>query len=305
MDNAGGSAKLGLMSVQEQKPLELPYTPLGPGFGAAVEGIDLSAEVPSELANALYRLFLERHVLAIRGQSLTPERVLAASRLFGADLEPHVLSQYHHAETPLILVLTNRSAGGKPLGVRDGGSFWHSDNSYKPQPAKATLLYALEVPEAEGDTLFCDMTQAYAELPAGLKAKVEGRTATHDYGFRDDLAVKEGRIPVLTPEQRRATPAVHHPIVRTHPETGAKALYISPGVTRSIDGLDETESEALKAEIFAHCLDERFGLRYRWRAGDVVVWDNAAVMHSATTKDLAPEKSRTLWRTIISGGPTF
>ena len=285
--------------------MELAFTALAESFGAAVEGVDLSEEIPPALAETLYRLFLDRHVLAIRGQNFGTDRLLALSRLFGPNLERHVLSQFHHPEEPLILVLSNRVVNGKPLGPRDGGSHWHSDNSYKPEPARATLLYAVEVPDEGGDTLFCNMTAAYEELPADLKARVEGRTATHDYGYRDDLARREGRLALLTPAQRAATPPVQHPVVRTHPETGRKALYVSPGVTRCIDGLEAAESEALKQALFAHCLQERYRLRYRWRAGDVVIWDNPAVMHSANTKDLPADKLRTMWRTIVSGGPTF
>lgn len=286
------------------KDMSFEIEPLGETFGAEVRGLDLSRPLTDEAVAELRQVFFERHVLAIKGQALTPEQLLEVSRLFGPELEAHVLNQFHHPETPLIVVLSNRVVDGRPIGLKDGGSFWHSDNSYKAQPAAATLLYAIEVPDEGGDTLFCDMTTAYAELPAEMQARLDGLTATHDYAYRDETAVREGRLAVLSEEQRKATPPVHHPVVRRHPVTGRKALYVSPGITRAIHGLNPAENEALKRQIFEHCLKPRYCFRYRWQAGDVVAWDNPAMMHSATTKDLPPDRPRTLWRTIVSGGPT-
>jgi len=278
--------------------------PLGETFGAEIRDLDLSRPLSAAEAGALREAFFERRVLAVPKQALNPRQLLEVSRRFGPDLEAHVLNQFHHPETPLIVVLSNRVVDGRPIGLKDGGSFWHSDNSYKARPAAATVLYAIEVPDDGGDTLFCDMTTAYDELPAQIRARLDGLTATHDYGYRDEVAVREGRLAVLSEAQRKATPPVRHPVVRRHPVTGRKALYISPGITRAIDGLDEAESEALKQQLFEHCLKPRYCLRYRWRAGDVVAWDNPSLMHSATTKDLPAERPRTLWRTIVSGGPT-
>ncbi|MFQ5765843.1 MAG: TauD/TfdA dioxygenase family protein, partial [Rhodospirillales bacterium] len=218
-------------------------------------------------------------------------------RILGDELEPHLFEHFHHPETPLVMVLSNRTEDGKPKGMADAGTFWHSDVSYKPNPAKATVLYAVEVPEEGGDTLFCDLMAAYEALPAAMKARLDGLKAVHDYGHvpRDVF----DRLDMTPP------PDCVHPVVRTHPETGRKAIYVNPAYVVRIEGLPEDESEALKREIFDHCLQDRFRLRYAWRAGDVVAWDNAALMHSATTKDLDPTKHRTLWRTTISGGPAF
>ncbi|HEU5320306.1 MAG TPA: TauD/TfdA family dioxygenase, partial [Methylomirabilota bacterium] len=227
------------------------------------------------------------------------------SRRFGP-LEPHVKKRFHHPDSPLMLVLSNVVEDGRAIGARDGGTFWHSDMSFAPRPARATLLYGVQIPDEGGDTLFADLTRAYEDLPPELKARLEGLQALHDYAKADEISAMEGgaRSP-LTAEERRLVPPVRHPVVRTHPETGRKALYVTPGYTRSLVGMSEAESAALMAQIFAHCLQPRYELRYRWSVGDVVVWDNAAVMHSATTRDLPPDKHRTLWRTVISGDAPF
>ena len=272
-------------------------------FGAEIAGIDLARLEDDSSWRALEDAFLAHHVLSFRDQQLSVEQVLAASRRFGP-LEAHVMSQYHHPQTPLVIVLSNRADGVRPRGLKDAGSFWHSDVSYKAAPARATLLYALEVPGQGGDTLFCDLTQAYGELPAALKARIAGRFAVHDYAKRDRIAAAQGGIAALSEEQRRRTPPVRHPVVRRHPLTGRDALYINPAYTVEIEGYGAAESEALMAQIFAHCLQPQYRARYKWRAGDVVLWDNAALMHAATTRDLDPARHRTLWRTIISGAPT-
>lgn len=271
--------------------------PFREGFGAEVLGVDLSRPIGDADRRAIYDAFLDHHLVSIPGQTLSPEQTVATARIFGDELEPHLFKHYHHPETPLIMVLSNRTEDGKPKGMADAGTFWHSDVSYKPNPAKATMLYAIEVPEGQGDTLFCDLTAAYGALPEAMKRRLEGLKAVHNYDHvpRDVFR----RINETPP------PDCVHPVVRTHPETGRKAIYINPAYVVRIDGLADDESEALKKEIFDHCLQDRFRLVYRWKAGDVVAWDNAALMHSATTKTLDPDKFRTLWRTTISGGPTF
>ena len=277
---------------------------LNAGFGAEITGIDLSAGHKNpELMAAIESAFLQHHVVAIRNQKLDVNEVVEVSRRFGP-LEPHVLDRFHHPETPLVLVLSNRvDASGRALGLRDAGSFWHSDVSFKERPARATLLYAIEVPEQGGDTLFCNMIAAFEALPEELKQELEGRFAVHDYANRDRVAHRTGTQPRLDRENLSRVPPVRHPVIRRHPVTGRNALYVNPTYTVCIEGMTETSSNLLLKRIFDHCLEDRFRLRYRWRAGDVVIWDNAAVMHAATTQNLDPRHHRTLWRTIIVGGP--
>lgn len=287
------------------KKQKLEIKTLEGGFGAEISGVDLATlQRDMDTASLLESAFLEHHVVVVRDQELDVIDVVAVSRCFGP-LEPHVLDRFHHPETPLVLVLSNRlDKDGRAMGLKDAGSFWHSDVSFKQRPAKATLLYALEVPDEGGDTLFCDMMAAYDAASAMLKQKLEGLTAVHDYANRDRVAHRTGTKPRLDAQNLSRVPPVRHPVVRRHPVTGRKALYVNPTYTVCIEGTDAAESEALLKEIFDHCLDTRFQMRYRWRPKDVVIWDNAAVMHAATTQNLDPSKHRTLWRTIIVGGPT-
>lgn len=277
---------------------------LGPTCGVRVEGVD-AARMDDAVFAEIRRLFLENYVVALRGQSLDEGQVIALSRRFGP-LEPHVLREFHHREHPEILMLSTVSEGGKPKGLADAGSYWHSDVSYKARPSRASALYAVEVPESGGDTLFCDMVAAYAALPEAMKRRLEGLKAAHDYEHRMKLQVAAfGVRRPLTEAQKRETPEVIHPVVRTHPESGRKALYVNPGFTVRIEGLSERESEALKEELFAWCLQDRFRFAYQWRKGDMLVWDNACVMHKATVTELPPGARRTMWRTIISGDAPF
>ncbi len=284
---------------------EVEIKTLDGGFGAEIIGVDLAnLQRNMDSVSVLESAFLEHHVVVVRNQELEVNDVIEVSRCFGP-LEPHVLDRFHHPETPLVLVLCNRvDKNGRAMGLKDAGSFWHSDVSFKQRPAKATLLYALEVPEEGGDTLFCDMISAYDAASPRLKQKIEGLTAVHDYANRDRVAHRTGTKPRLDAGNLSRVPPVRHPVVRRHPVTGRKAVYVNPTYTVCIEGMDVSESEALLKEIFDHCLDSRFQMRYRWRPKDVVIWDNAAVMHAATTQNLDPSKPRTLWRTIIVGGPT-
>ena len=274
--------------------MSIEVRPLESGIGAEIVGVDLKA-IDDAQSQAIYAAFLEYPVVAMRGQNgLSTDDVLAASRIFGPELEAHLFSRYHHPDTPLVMVLSNRvDDGGKAKGLRDAGSFWHSDVSYKDVPAKATLLYALEIPEEGGDTLFCDMAKAYEGLTAEMKQRLHGLTAVHNYAHTPREIFRSGEV---TPP-----PDCVHPVIRTNPESGRKAIYINPSYTVRIEGMCDEESEALKAEIFAHCLKDEYCARYKWRAGDVVAWDNAASMHAATTDKLDAARHRTLWRTIISG----
>ncbi len=272
-------------------------TPMPEGFGAEITGVDLSKPIDDETRRVIYGAFLDHHLITVPGQTLNTEQTVAAGRIFGEGLEPHMFKRFHHPDTALIMVLSNRTDDGdKPTGMADAGTFWHSDVSYNPNPAKATLLYALEIPDEGGDTLFCDLTRAYEALADDIKEKLDGLRAFHDYDNvkRDIFSTMK-----MTPP-----PECLHPVVRTHPETGRKAIYINPAYTTRFEGVDEDEGEALKKKIFSHCLGDRFRLRYKWRTGDLVAWDNAALMHSATTKTLDPAKHRTLWRVTVSGGPT-
>lgn len=278
--------------------MSITVAPFKNGFGAEVIGVNFEVTVADDHMQFIKDAFDHHHVLTFRGyDGLSTDQVLAASRLFGKDLESHVFTQYHHPDDPLVMVLSNRVKGSKPAGLKDAGTFWHSDVAYKPEPARATLLYSLEVPDNGGDTLFCDLTAAYDDLSDEMKARLDSLKAWHFYAHQKRDLFDDGKV--------QSPPECLHPVVRTNPSSGRKAIYITPAYTVRIDGMSAEDSQALMDEIFDHCLQDKYRMDYKWRAGDIVVWDNAAVMHSATTKDLDPSKYRTIWRTIISGGPTF
>lgn len=278
--------------------MSITVAPFKNGFGAEVINVNFGTIIPDDEMQFIKNAFDHHHVLTFRGyDGLSTDQVLAASRLFGKDLESHVFTQYHHPDDPLVMVLSNRVKDNKPAGLKDAGTFWHSDVAYKPKPARATLLYSLEVPSQGGDTLFCDLTAAYEDLPDEMKARLDGLKAWHFYAHQKRDLFDDGKV--------QSPPECLHPVVRTNPTSGRKAIYITPAYTVRIDGMNAKDSQALMDEIFDHCLQDKYRMTYKWRAGDIVVWDNAAVMHSATTKDLDPNKYRTIWRTIISGGPTF
>jgi taurine dioxygenase len=277
--------------------------PLGETFAAELSRLDLSRVIDAESWDALYRAYLDHKVLAIRGQALTASQFQAFGERFGP-VEPHTVAMYRHPELEGITVLSNRVEMGRPKGIRDAGSHWHSDYSYKAVPANATLLYALEVPEKGGDTLFADLAAAYEALPDEMKGRLQGRYARHQYRWSRNPDHPEGRWRLISEAERQKTPEVIHPVVRLHPETGAKSIYVFAGITsgvKGIVGLPNGESDSLLDALYRHCTQERFQFRYRWQAGDVLLWDNRATMHCATTDMLQPDQYRTLWRINTTG----
>lgn len=267
--------------------------PLDGAFGVRVTGVDVGAELDDATFAAIRQALVDHHVVAVAGQRLTAAGLVAFSERFG-ELEPHLLTQFHHRQHPAVLILSNwRDAAGNPKGAANPPDpIFHSDLSYRPRPTWVTLLYGETVPDHGGDTLFADMVAAYDALPADLRAQIDGLAAAHNYAYRYPERMTEA--------QRRENPDVVHPVVRTHPISGRKAIFINPSFTGPILGLAPGAGEALKVRIYAHCLSDRFALRYRWRQGDLLLWDNAAVVHSATP---APEDhERTMLRTTVMGG---
>ena len=268
-------------------------------MGAEVAGVDLSQPLSepvfSEIRDRLHR----HHVLVFRGQHVDAERYLDFAKRFGRP-EPHVLDQFHHPEHPDILILSNVVKDGKPLGLADGGTYWHSDYSYLEIPARATLLYSIQVPKAGGDTLFADQEQAYEDLPEGTKRRIDALVTLNLYGNRDDPD-PTSRTTALQPSQEQKTKrdikVIKHPLVRRHPYSGRKALYSISGTAFAIDGMPDAEGLALLRELAAHSTQPKYQYRVRYGVGDVVIWDNASVLHSATLTD--PEDPRTLFRITV------
>ena len=267
-------------------------------FGVAVSGIDLSAPCRDAEFAVLERKFFSAQVLVLRDQSLTPAQFVAFARRFGPP-EPHVIDQFHHPDDPNILILTNRkNAAGQPLGLADAGTYLHTDYSYLQVPARATMLYSIEVPKSGGNTLFANQYAAYDDLPDAKKKRIDQLVAIHHYGNRkiDDETSRVAASP-LTAEQKAKMPLITHPIVRPHPVTGRKALYAVSGSSYGIVGLPEDEAVALLDELAAHATQAKYVYSLSYRVGDVVMWDNASLLHSATLTD--PGDPRTLWRITV------
>ena len=222
--------------------------PSGKILGATIEDIDLAKPVTSRMSGQILKALGEHGVLRFPHQRLETEAFARFGALFG-DLEINVANQFHEPGFPQVMVLSNMARDGKPVGLGDAGQGWHTDMSYSRQVALANVLHAIKVPVRDGqplgDTQFRNMEAAYQDLPADIKKRLEGRTATHDFAkFWDMMRARSGsQRGALSPEQRAKKPPVAQPIFRVHPITGRKILYCNPGYAVRIDGLSETERQ--------------------------------------------------------------
>jgi taurine dioxygenase len=277
---------------------DMSTRPLGV-LGLEIIGLDLSAPLADETFATLRGALDEHGVLVFRDQHLTPEEHIAFSRRFGP-LEIHVQARFHLPGHPEILVVSNVIENGQPIGLADAGRYWHSDLSYLAEPSLGSLLHAQELPAEGGDTLFASMTAAYDALDAELKATIEGRFAVHDYGARNrKQAAASALRPSLTAEMAARVPPVAQPMVRIHPGSGRRALFVSEGFTTHVVGMDEAASADLLGRLFRHQTEARFQYRHRWQPHDLVMWDNRGTMHFAT--GCPPDQRRTLYRTTVRG----
>ena len=266
-------------------------------MGAEVRDVDLSRALDDDTARAVRAAFVRHMLLRFADQRLDEAQQIAFSRLFG-ELQVHVLDQYRHPQHPEIYVLSNVDAAtGRTIGHHpDKGTLtWHSDLSFQRCPALATILYGIETPSVGGQTQFADMAAAYDALDEAMKRRLAGLRAIHDL----DVSRRRMGEPPMTEAQRRQTPPVDHPLVRTHPGNGRKLLYISRHVSH-IDGLPREQSDALLDQLMDHATQPRFVFSYRWRPRDVVMWDNRCTMHRATGYDTSAER-RVIHRTVVLG----
>ncbi len=270
---------------------------LGRDFAFEASGVDLAQPLSDSAFGEIEKAFFAGQVLVFRAQNLTARQFLEFARRFGPP-EPHVVDQFHHPEYADILILSNVVRDGKPSGLADAGTYFHTDYSYLEMPARATMLYSIQVPRAGGDTLFANQYAAYDDLPGATKKRLEGIVALHHYGNRDDLEERSRTAAsLLTEEQKRKLHWVRHPVARRHPVTGRAALYAVSGSSFGIEGMPEAEARALLDELKRHATLEKYRVRLTYGVGDVVIWDNASLLHSATLTD--PEDARTLWRITI------
>ena len=280
-------------------------------LGAEI-AFDLSRPLVESTFAELEDLFHDNIVVCFPDQRLSEEQQIAFSRRFG-ELEIHIVKKYLLPGYPEILLISNiRNENGEHIGLADAGFTWHSDTSYRRFPSRCSLLYAKEIPhDADGlplgDTVFANCIAAYDALPEAMKRRLHGLRAIHRYSSR--RRIDNSPRPKLTAAQLAETPDIAHPIVRRHPYTGRNALYVTAGecigiVTESGHSMPEDEALDLIAELDAHCVRPGFCYRHRWRAGDLVMWDNASAMHLAICDYALPQR-RLMHRTTVIGSEPF
>ncbi len=279
--------------------------PISPLFGAEIVEVDLSGKLDDATFTAIEAAYSKYSVLLFRDQKMTDEQHVDFSRRLG-ELEVHVLREFSKPQHPEVYVLSNIVENGKPIGIKDAGSYWHTDLSYTKSPSRGSILYAIEVPHAAdgtplGDTEFASTAAAYDSLSEEMKTKLQSLKAVHRFWDRYINSRKAAGSEVVISDERRAgLPDVIQPVIRTHSVTGRKSIYVNEGFTVSIVGMSDSESRALLEELYAHCTQAKFRYRHKWRVGDVVMWDNCTTVHRLNV-DFALPQRRLMQRTTLVG----
>ncbi len=269
----------------------LTVTKLAPAIGAEISGIDLGHPLDAPTITALRRAWHDHAVLLVRGQSLSEADQVRYGEYFGVLGTALSASRVVPAH-PSVMFVSNIRKDGQLIGrLPDGEMFFHSDQCYLATPPAGTMLYGIELPSAGGNTLFASAYAAYDALPAAMKARLEGLAALNAYDLQNS-ATKRGALP-------DDAPRYVHPVVRVHPATGRKALYVNRLMTQHVVGMKEAESEALLAQLFDHQEQRHFIYEHVWRVGDVILWDNRCTLHART--DFDPAERRLLRRITVLG----
>jgi taurine dioxygenase len=279
------------MSVTLDAPV-FTVEPLSPVLGAAVTGLDLRVALDEQTKHAVYQAFVRYHLLCFRDQQLDPDQQIAFSQQFGT-LERH-MARNRGTGNPLVHIVSNLNADGMPSG-KVGSTGWHSDKSFRPEPSLATILHAQIMPPEGGETCFANMIAAYEALPDARRAELDDLLVVHSWELsRARLGLQ------ATPEEIADAPPLTHPLVRTIPETGKKALFMGEHASH-IEGRPMKESRALLDALTAHAVEERFVYRHKWRSGDMLMWDNRCLLHRANPNFDAARYPRVLHRTCLRG----
>jgi len=261
--------------------LKVKTRELKPGFGAELLDIDLKS-ADSETLDQVVRAFHKHGAILLRDQNMTPDALLSFIGLFG-EPEDHTQKQFTLPGYPKIFILSNRIVDGRPIGAHNDGVGWHTDYSYKAEPVMSTMLYAVEVPEEGSDTLLADCCAAYDALPEEKKKELDGLVLHHSYQYF--MATREFGRAELTEQQKAENPDVYHPLIRTHPADGRKALWVSTGTVKGIEGMDTDEALSLVDELVEFVTQDKFVFRHKWRVGDILMWDNRCTLHTGTLYD--------------------
>jgi taurine dioxygenase len=281
-----------LSSVTKDGPLpSIEVRPLSPALGAEIVGVDLRERLDEARVAALREAWHEHLVILFRDQALDEDDQVRFAEIFGPPAKIHT-SQFVRGH-PAVMLISNIREDGKPIGaLPDGEMHFHTDQCHQERPAMASMLYAIEVPSVGGNTLFANAYMAYETLPDDIKRRLDGRKALNAYDY-DSAATKRGT------KLAEGVPAYAHPVVRTHPATGRKALYVNRLMTVQIEGVPEAESSELLDFLFDHQEQRAFVYEHVWRPGDILMWDNRCTLHART--DFSPDERRLMRRVTILG----
>jgi len=270
-------------------------------MGVEITGIGMESVIRSEIFPFVYEAFLDHQMILFRGIDLSPEVQVGFARCFG-DVEIHVLDQYHRSGQPEIYLLTNLDADGNPVGQHPdpGTMHWHTDLSWRPRTGLATMMYAIETPTEGGETDLCNMYGAYKSLNEEWIDRLTGMKAIHNLDFSRKR--RQGWDPLSEEQKAKAPPSIH-PILRTHPETGRRSVFLGDHA-ECIEGIDYDEGRRLVDEINELISPEELVYRHRWEPGDLIVWDNRCTMHRATAYDTTNDR-RVMRRCTVNGDAPF
>ena len=269
-------------------------------MGATVTNFDAALLISDDIRAAIIRALHEFQFLVFPNQALTQAQQVAFTQQFGP-LEQHINSEFQGEAIAQVHVLSNLDPNGIPTKPREptGTECWHTDKSYTPTPSFATLLYGIEVPAVGGETLFANMYAAYDTISIADQQHCDALTVVHSW---EQSRLKSGSRPP-SEEENRAAPPISHPMVRTHPRTGRKALYIGTHASH-IEGMPIAEGHTLLDDLLGHATQDRFVIAHQWHKKDLLIWDNPSLLHRGATYNETMEK-RVLHRTVVRGGPTF
>ena len=297
------------MDAIEYGPMSVRYT--GKPVGAEVIGVDLARGIDSATFGAIERLFNENGMIFFRGQKLAPDELLAFSRRFG-ELERHVRQEYALPGYPEIHLISNVKENERSIGSAYAGDAWHTDLCFMKEPSRCSLLYAVEVPVKDGrvlgETQFASTQYAYDTLPAGIRSQIAGLRGVQQYQRRQEIKraqrMRDHARPPLTAEQKAATPDITQPVVRTHPFSGRKCIYVNETYTFGIEGMSEAQAQPLLRLLCDHVTRPEHVYSHQWQVGDLIMWDNCSTQHKAIADYALPQR-RLMYRTSIKGGAPF
>jgi taurine dioxygenase len=266
---------------------------LSPAIGAEILGVDLRDPIDDTLRQKFLDAWHQHLIILLRNQTLDEDAQVRFAENFGPPAKTTSGRTYSGVKHPSVMLVSNIREDGKPIGaLPDGEMHFHTDQCHQEIPAKATLLYAIEIPSQGGNTLFANTYTAYETLPDDIKRRLEGRRALNAYDYNADVTIRRSEVPDGTPSQ-------WHPVVRTHPATKRKALYVNRLMTRKIEGLPANESDELLNFLFDHQEQPKFVYEHVWRPGDIVMWDNRCTLHART--DFSDKERRLMRRVTILG----